>query len=594
MEEEFHSLLSNIGLMQWVEKDDLAVDCKELLGSVAFQIVECLSEHVPSKKIPKPPPTCLISLLDMDYVSLTDNMHLDRYSIIYPKTLGSDFLSLAFELEFHEVEKLDLVHFHSFKVLANLLLAYLPETWEQMLKESAKAVGSLYEFIINTELALVDDTFKSLPVPFLCEDKERIFSSVVRDILDEQKVQRATACDGIYLDWHVLQEETCDRDICSTYRKVLEGMDTLKIATELQPSNAGAVIYSEFLDDTQDKLNILQCKEILCEIPSISMDNELTRSNTNQVLKDENQMSEGGEPTVINPERISLLLESMSQFNELKFFLKARKGITGRNSEDAGKEKTDSRVPVSVISSKGSTIMCSSQEVTFHQWEIEVHHIKLSDHILDLIDNICKNYFDIVQNDTDLKKENSSSRFVDDFILLRLSKKVLLDLITSRTSQHTTLSGEDKTLMAYITLYAIKQMAYYLCFFGIHPSYQYLGNLSRNLKHLRAKLDPLLSLIGDAYWKAEKGKIESHPSLSAFEEILRSNFPRNGKKVLIVANRVFWWILKRKLTSMGVVFHEVDNIRTNSSQLDALNSDDSENSILKALLQSDCLIISHE
>eukprot|EP00268_Persea_americana_P053948 TRINITY_DN6145_c0_g1_i4.p1 TRINITY_DN6145_c0_g1~~TRINITY_DN6145_c0_g1_i4.p1 ORF type:complete len:1143 (-),score=228.46 TRINITY_DN6145_c0_g1_i4:3382-6810(-) len=607
MEEEFHSLLSHIGLMHWVEKDELDIDCMELLGSMDVEILECLFDDVPSRQIPKPPPTCIISLLDMDYVSVTENIHLSRHSVIYTKTSCGDFFSLAIKLQFQEVEMLDLVHFHSFEVLVSLLLAYLPETWEQMIKENTKAVGSFYEFIINTELALVDDTFKSFSVPFLCEDKEIVFfSSVVRDILDEQKVRHATACDGIYLDWHILQEEICDREVFLTYKKVLEGIDVQKIATELQPSDAGAVIDSVFLDDTQTELNIFRCEEMLSEIPSIAMDNELTRSNTNQLLKDENQTLESGEPTdenqmpgsgeptVVNPERISLLLESMSQFNELKFFLKARKGVTGRTSEDASKEKTDSRAPVSVISPKDLTILSSSQEVTFQQWEIEVHHIKLSDYILDLIDNIYKNYSDIWQNGIEMEKENISSQFVDDFILLSLSKQMLLDLIASRSVLHTTSSGEDKMLMAYITLYACKQMAYYLCFFGIHPSYQYVQNLSRNLKHLRVKLDPLLSLIENACWEAEKGKIEFHPSLSTVEEILRSNFPLNGKKVLIVATRVFWWILKWKLTSMGVMFHEVNNIPSYSNQLDALNCDDSENHILKALLQSDCLIISFE
>ncbi|XP_058075914.1 protein SHORTAGE IN CHIASMATA 1 [Magnolia sinica] len=600
MEDEFCSLLSRISQRNWSEMDDLMVNSQELLVSPDVEILESLSGHGPYVQSLEPQTMCLHSLIDTDFMIPRGNVHLGRHSIICPKTSVDDIFSMASVIQFHEVEILDLECFQSFQEFASSQVASEPETSGQMFREDMNSAGSFYESIVNTELALVDDAFKTLPIPVLCDDKEIMsLPDIFEDILDKLKMHPSSASDGIYLDWHLLQDDTCDSNMCSTYRNLLEEVDTCDVPSALKSTNERVVIELVFYDDSPDELNTVQCREILTELPSAISDSvviePLSKTTTSHPLKDENQKTEGGQPAVtINPEKVSLLLESMSQFNDLNFFLKARKVAAGRNSEDVIHNKTDSKASLHGVCSSDPIMICSPPEVNFQPWDIEIHEVKLSDHMLGLIDNMQKRYFIILENDTDLNKKHFQFQAVDNFKLLSLPKQKLMDLITNTNAPRTTSASEDETLMAYAALYAIKQMAYYLCFYGIHSSHQYARNLSQSLEYMKAKLSPLLSLIEDAYMTAEKGIIESHPSLSVVEGILRLNNSRNGRKILLVSERVFWWPLNRKLNAMSISFHEVRNVHSYSNQLGALDSDEFMKSILDSLPQTDCILISHE
>ncbi|XP_077239741.1 shortage in chiasmata 1 [Tasmannia lanceolata] len=597
-EEEFHLLLENIGNQHCAQTDGFLVDCKELLGSTGVDILECLSGQDPPEQCLEYQSVCFNSVLEMDFTILTDNMHHKTNLITSPDKSDADSFPMETAIHFHEVDILDLTCFQPFDAFVSSQMRNEPETLEQMFREDMNCIGSVYESVVNSELALVDDTFKSLPIPVLCDDKVIIlFSTTFEDILGSLKLHPPSACDGIYLDWHLLLEDTCNRDICSTYRNMWEVVDTYGTAYELQSTDGAVRIDFDLCDDTLDGLNVSHYEEIFSDLPDdISVVNELITKVTppTQLLNDVKRKPKNGEPTPTeSSKKASLFLESMSQFNDLNFFMKARKGTSGRNSEETIKEITDSTVALPGVSSTDPILICASPEVKFQQWNVELHWVTLPHHILDLIDNIHKIYLTIVENDTGLRRKCGSFQAVDDFKFLTIPKKKLLDLISNSIAAKSTSACEDETLMAYIALYVIKQMVHYLCFFGIHSAHLYLRNFFQSLKYFRVRLSLLHTLIEDAYLNAEKGVIESHPSLLIIEKILRSNSSQNGRKILIVADRIFWWPLKRKLTDMRISCHEVRNGRAYFNQPDELDNEEFSNSIADALLSSDCLLVSH-
>ncbi|KAG8060095.1 hypothetical protein GUJ93_ZPchr0002g24113 [Zizania palustris] len=92
--------------------------------------------------------------------------------------------------------------------------------------------------------------------------------------------------------------------------------------------------------------------------------------------------------------------------------------------------------------------------------------------------------------------------------------------------------------------------------------------------------------------KSEKELLESHPSLSDIEAILRSN-KQTGQKILIVADRAFWLPLGQKLTSMNMTFVEHEK-NSSATYLDLVNKVNSTTWILEELLKSDCILLDNK
>ncbi|KAL5994438.1 hypothetical protein ACLOJK_024488 [Asimina triloba] len=594
-EDEFHSILSSVEKRHWADKDDLMVDCKELLVPPNIDMLLLLG-HDPSTLSLEPQPICLHSLIGMNFVSIKDGMDLTKPSAI-SLTTSEDCFFMESVIHFHEVEILDLEHPQSFQVFDSVEAASQSEMSRQILQEDASYIGSFYESIVNNELALVDDKFKSLPVPVLCDEKEKMYSSATfEDILDRVKMYPSSAGDGIYLDWHLLQVDTCNNDMCSTLQNLLERVDTYAIASNLKSMTDWLTNEFVFYDPSSDELNSKKLKETLTEVPAaVSVVNDaLIEKTRGQLLKDENQKNKYGEPELaVNCEKVSMLIESMSQFNDLNFFLKARKQTAGRNTVDAIQDKSDKKIPATA-SCRGPLMTGSSSDIEFQLGDVEIHEVELSDHILSLIENIQKSFSAILKTDSDLKVDNFIFKFEDNSKLLSVPKKRLMNLIKEKSTQRITSSNEDGSLMAYIALYAIKQMVYYLCFYGIDSAYLYISNLSQSLRNMKSKLNHLLSLIEEANWKAEEGIIETHPSLFVVEEILGLNTSQRVRKVLVIAEKVFWRPLERKLNKMNISFYKVKNVSSCVNQPEILYTDEFLKSLQNALLQSDCIVISHE
>ncbi|XP_042505703.1 protein SHORTAGE IN CHIASMATA 1 [Macadamia integrifolia] len=583
---ELHLILENIKDQNWTQNFDLVADSKDLLGSIDINILECLSGHSPSEPCGEPESTCLDLALEMEFISIQDAADLKVTSLMHLQMSSCDFFSVLRPIHLEEVEILDLDSFQSSEVFANSYIANGARICDQMLKDNMDSVWNFYESIISNELALVDDTFKPLLIPVISDVQDIQLLSALEEILAVVKPLPPSASDGIYLDWHLLERETWN----------LEEIDTYNIDAELEYLNSGMVgIDFVFWEEASDVPSVSESKEILVEVTAVNLgvNEPLTGATHSQLSKDSRKLGKGEVVPQTSTDKVTMLFESMSQFNDLDFFLNPKKATARRNSEPAVAEKTDGNAKLPLASSSNPTI-CASVEEKPQQWDIEVHQIMLSDHILSLVDSFQKSYLATLENEVALKEKFLPFPVVDNFNLLSIKKQNLVDWIKNISAKQTTLACGDETVVALVTLYAIKQMACYLCFHGIHTTHLYVDNLSRSYKYLRCRLILLQSLIYEAYQKADTVITESHPTLSVIQGILRLKTSQSGSKVLIVADQLFWLPLKRLLTVMGILFHEVQDVHMHADQPDAWDSSEFTKIIMEAMLHSDCLLISRK
>ncbi|RVW27681.1 Protein shortage in CHIASMATA 1 [Vitis vinifera] len=442
-----------------------------------------------------------------------------------------------------------------------------PGACEQLFMEHMN-VKNFHELIVSHELALVDDTFKALPVPGFA-DHEKIMSvhAIVEEILAELKSQPLSASDGIYLDWHLLEEDKCNSVIYSTYQKMFEGIDSYSIDSDLKTVDCGMLVFDfVFSGDTSNMEDIEESKESLNMLSGgNSMLNGHLIGGTSSKLLDIGCRKAGDEElsSHTTAEKVPSLFKSLYQFSDLELFLNPQKATGRANIEPAVKDiDNNAAIP----------------------WFHPVTKL----HILQ------KNYLTILENNTELKKMLDLFLDADSYQLLRLPKERLMDCIKKPCSQRSPLAHGDESIMTLVTLYAIKQMAWYLCFYGIHTTHLYLDKLYQNLEYLKCRLSLLQSLIEDAHEKVDKEITRSHPSLSVIQGILQSNAATGNLKVLIVAEQVFWLSLKKLLTSMRISSNELQNFHMHKNHPDACESNEFTDGKIDDLLHSDCLIASQE
>ncbi|XP_010273090.1 PREDICTED: uncharacterized protein LOC104608724 [Nelumbo nucifera] len=585
MDEELHFLFENIGYQNLTEEDVLVIDNKELLRSMDTDVLECLPEQCSIKQCPQPELTHLDLALEMEFINVKEENDLKEVSAVSLEMSGGGSFPVTNLPYFQEFQILDL-DYKSFEAFSGSQTIKEPEACAKMFKEDTDSICNFYESIVSHELTLADDSFKPLPIPVVSDGIDvQLMSTIIEEILVDSKPHLPSASDGIYLDWHFLEEDGCRHDIFTTQWNILEGIDTY--STDYESFNTELVVTDfVYFEDIPDGSNVLERKEILNEITSV--DNKQVSSSLSKYECETGK--ENLQPSGI-VEKVVPLSEMMSNFNDLEFFLNPHRAAIQRNSEPAVKDTPDNKAEFSVVSPSNSISACASTEAKLQKWDIEVHQVKLSDNILDLIVHFQKIYLEVLESSTDLKKNSSS--VVNDINLLSIKKQKLMDWIKYRSAGRTTLACSDETLVAFATLYAIKQMASYLCFYGIHVTSLYVNKLCRSFNHLKLRLSFLQSSIENELQKADIKITESHPSLSVIQEILLAKTSENGK-VLIVADQVFWCPLKRLLNSMGVLFHEVQNIQKHADQPDAWDGDEGRELAMQALQHSDCLLISQE
>ncbi|CAD6250105.1 unnamed protein product [Miscanthus lutarioriparius] len=480
----------------------------EFLRSCDMDIFALVCKDAPRVEYRADKPITAKDVAEMDFVRINHDILLDKKSALYPLKPDGTCSDFPCSILLEEVETINFPSEDAFKTLVQSVKAEM-NTSEVIFKDDFDQAKSFYESVVSSEWALVDDTFKSLPTPILPDDKAMRSMLPPIEVLCSLKPLPLSAADGIYLDWHLLSEGPCNQESCSTYTSMVEEVKPCSLSPEMQIScQQMPALDISFLEDFprsaklqhEDKKNEIYVPGPIPHDPSANL--ETTQKNMLESdVRGHSHMDK------LSPEKESSLFKSTSQSNGLSFYLNVR--------NDTNKvSKNEDISTLDIPSSKQAAPFSTRPRVNKL---IEIHPVNLSDLIQGLIKDIHVSYTSALQESAYFRHSFSDGQG------LSISKQKLLELITGEGSEglYSYCKYEDK--MELIVLYALKQVAYYLCFFGLHAAYLYVGNLTGTFENIPERLRNIQRCIGEARLKAEKQLLESHPSLSVIEIILRSN-----------------------------------------------------------------------
>ncbi|KAG4172213.1 hypothetical protein ERO13_A12G257850v2 [Gossypium hirsutum] len=641
----------------WTQENDVLTDSKELLGSIGNDILKFLSDLCSVEKYPEPELAFPEMFLDVNIICMVETPQADGNSELVMAKQDAGYLFPTNLVIFEEFQIFDVDLSQNFDVFLNRQITHEPEACNHMFKEDMN-FKSFSELVVSHELVLVDETFKSLPIPVLSDHgRLRLPCTVIEELLSDLKPLPLSASDGIYLDWYILEDDKCSSKVHALFQNMMEEIDATSIDFE-QESFEGSKLVSDFI--FSDDALTGSATEQYEEVPNVTFD-RVPMLNDNFMAVESNKLQDNGFPKPGNSEqlaekddkRASLLFKTMSQFNDLAFFLNPQKSSA---RENAGPEAMSSNPKAELpnVSSGRSVEACEStglqsqvngpdfflnpqksiaredaapaarsfnrkaespNGLSGHSVEARAYTgLPLQVNDLDFFLNPQKSstrdnagpaamsfnprselpnvssghsveacastglllqqwdimcYLAILQNETELISFLGEDRYE----LLSLPKK--------KNTSH-----GDEDIMAFVTLCAIKQMAWYMCFYGINAAHLYVDKLCRSLGCIKSRLSFLHSLIEDARGKVDKEITTSHPSLCVIRGILQSKSSSSNSKVLILAEQVFWWSLKSLLMSMGLSWNELSSFCANANPSGAYKMD--------SQLISDCWLVSQE
>lgn len=579
-------LFESIEPQIWWANDETLFDGKELVQFMELDILEYLSCNSLSNQRLETNNVCSNVVKEIDLFSVIEKEVVVEKAEIYEGRLENTYVCLSTPILYEELQFFDLLSFQFSEFFSGIEALSEVETCQKMFCETSK-VNNFNDLIVSHELTLLDDSFKSLPVPMLSYSREN--SSVqeyLEEILAELKPLPSLTSDAIYLDWHIIEEGKCNSSRYSSCLKVLEELDGYANDFSMKSFDAGVLVLDSVLsDDSPNIPNRKEDKEML-KIPSVntSVAHVCIEETSSKARNDGCQKRVKGEPPCnLESNSVSRLIKSMSECNNLGFFKNPAKSAVTRIPCVTGTVGNNATVPGG---SETDSIAASEQ------WNIELHQIRLSENILVLLDNLSKTYLGILDSDIELGKRKYSCLAADDCTLLAISNKKLMDWM-KEIGTGTSLANKDDKMVPLISLCAIKQMAWYLCYYGIHATYLYIDNLHQKLQCSKFRLSFLWDLMLDAHEKVKKEIIRCHPSLSVIHGILKLKFRKNCK-ILIVGERVFWRPLEMLLNSMDISSFNPQSFQTHKNELDACYDILSANTIMEAVVHSDSCLISPE
>lgn len=580
MEAELLLFLDKIQTQNWNKNNDLLANERESLGSIKYGVLEFLADNSQSKQFIDSDSESFGMFVEMDIISVVEMSQTEGSSVFCgPKS--DHYFSFVSPLIFQEPQVLDVDMSQKFDVFLSTQPTNKPETCDCMFKEDTN-FKNFSNLIVSHELALVDDTFKSLPVPILSNHgKIKSLYATIKEMLLDLKPQPLSASDGIYLDWFLLEDDKHGNNVCFSYQDMLKEINWCSINFHSELFDETDFVFDFiFSDDALNGCNMEEYKELLNTHSDYSfpLDDNFIGVISGELL-DIRQPKPGIEeqPAEYKSEKKALL----SKFSNLHLFL-------GPLNDGSVVEASNACAESLEVPSDGLEASCSLSNLQLKQWNIISHTVKLSSEIVSLVDHFEKRYLSILQSETDL----SSFLAEDEFKLLSLPKEKLMDCIKKKLLGRRD-SWEDENIMAFVSLCAIKQIAWYTCFYGIHVTYLYLEKLCESLDSLKSRLSSLYSLIDAAHVEVDKEICRSHPSLSVIQQILQSNTSQSSSKVLIFAEQVFWSSLKRLVMSMGLSCNELCSYKQ-GNQPGLCEASERTKSQMDAVLITDCFLASQE
>ncbi|KAL8148270.1 protein SHORTAGE IN CHIASMATA 1 [Apium graveolens] len=581
-----NKLFESIEPQIWWENNETLFDGKELVQFMELDILDYFLCKSLSNQRLETDNVCSNFVKEINLFSVIEHEVVVEKAEIYEGRPENTYVCSMTPILYEELQFFDLLSFQFSEFFSGIEALNEVETCQQMFCETLK-VKNFNDLIVSHELTLFDDSFISLPVPMLSYSREN--SSVqeyLEEILAELNPLPSLTSDAIYLDCHLIEEGKCNSSRYSSCLNVLEELDGYANDFSLKSFDAGVLVLDSVLcDDSQYLPNRKEDREML-KIPSVntSVAHVCIEETSKKALNDRCQKRVKGEsPCNLESNSVSRLIKSMSECNNLGFF---------KNPEISAAIKTPCTTRTVGTNAMVPGGSASDSIAASEQWNIELHQIRLSENILLLLDDLSKTYLGILDSDIELGKRKYSCLAADDFTLLTISNKKLMDWM-KEIGTGTSLANNDDNMVPLITLYAIKQMAWYLCYYGINATYLYIDNLHQKLQCSKFRLSFLRGLVLDANEKVKTDIIRCHPSLSVIHGILKLKFRKNCK-ILIVAERVFWRPLEMLLNSMEISSFNPRLFQTHKNELGTCYDIPSANTIMEAVVHSDSCLISLE
>ncbi|KAL6545192.1 hypothetical protein OROHE_009857 [Orobanche hederae] len=361
--------IENMEKQQVAHPDGVISNNEGLLGSMEFDLIKyllqnCVDMHcIEDKNLPS----------QLDYVSIVELSCCQEYSTLHQGKSDGDLIWSMEPVLFDEFLFVDLDPCYFCEVLLDSAQEIEAESCESLFAE-AMNFRSFNELIVCHELTLMDDSFKSLPVPIFSEHGNTCSShALIKELLAHLDWQPSSASDGLYLDWHFMGEDGSGSVKYSSCWKMVREIDTYEIDAAMNLSDSGKEIFDFILSDCHShRTSAENYKEIL----NLSCnDVSVFHSSGEACLSSLRNQGEGekiNEDILLRTgvDKVTAYRESMS--SDLEFFLNPRSYNKGRESIPSDKSvdtNTVCQVPVPTYDSAAADTTIEVQQ----KWNFKMH-----------------------------------------------------------------------------------------------------------------------------------------------------------------------------------------------------------------------------
>ncbi|KAL3653507.1 hypothetical protein CASFOL_003188 [Castilleja foliolosa] len=355
----------NTEMQQVAYPDEVISNNKELLGSMDFDLIKYLLQNCDVSH-------CLEETnfpSQLDFISMIDLSCCQEYSTLHGK-LDGDLIWSVDPVQFDEFLFVDFDAYNFCEIFSDSAKEIEAETCESLFGE-AMNFRSFSQLVVCHELTLMDDYFKSLPVPIF-SDYENTCSShaLVEKLLAQLDWQSSSASDGLYLDWQFLGEADCGSWKYSSCLKMVCEIDTYNIDAAMNSSESEKQIFDFLLTECDsDKPNAERDKEISCS--DVSMLHPSGKAGLS-TLRNHEEGKKINEDILLRSgvENVPKFGESMS--SDLEFFLNPRNCMKEREHTPADKP-VDNDTVCQVLESTDDSAAANTTTEDQQQWNVKMH-----------------------------------------------------------------------------------------------------------------------------------------------------------------------------------------------------------------------------
>ncbi|XP_073309787.1 protein SHORTAGE IN CHIASMATA 1 [Primulina huaijiensis] len=360
-------IFENVETQQLTELDGVIGDSKELLGSMEFDLMKyVLNQRVSVQFLEETKFS-----LEVDYLSILEHTNFHKCSTLHQGKPDDSVCSMN-PILFNEFQFFDLVIYNFYEVFSDAAKEIEAETCKSMFGEFMN-FKSFNEMIVCPQLTLMDDSFKSLPVPMLsdCKNTYSLPSYIEEILLTQLDWQSSSTSDDLYLDWDFLGEYDCNIVEHSSCWKMLWEIDTYSIDSSINSSDNGKLIFNYILSENQSNEQSAENHNDMLNLPFSDVSIFHNSPSSSGKLDSNGLMNPADQRMTNGVEKVPLFGASMS--NDLEFFLNPLNFNMRRVSLPEDKS-TNTNTMCQVLASNDDSLAAKAATFVPEQWNVKLHH----------------------------------------------------------------------------------------------------------------------------------------------------------------------------------------------------------------------------